>query len=69
MNEPTAGRRGPATEELTAIRQLLAEPPPPAPDVVLAARARLDRAARGTMGFRHAPRRSWRLAAAAALAA
>jgi len=35
-------------DELTAVRQLLAEPPPPAPDVVTAARARLGRAARGT---------------------
>ena len=69
MNEPNASRRGPATDELAAIRQLLAEPPPPAPAVVLAARARLERAARGTGGFRHAPRRPWRLAAAGALAA
>jgi hypothetical protein len=69
MNEPNATRRGPATDELTAIRQLLAEPPPPAPDVVTAARARLERAAQGTGVVRHAPRRPWRLAAAAALAA
>jgi hypothetical protein len=57
-------------DELTAVRQLLAEPPPPAPDVVTAARARLDRATRGTGTSRwHAPRRPWRLAAAAGLAA
>ena len=35
-------------DELTAVRQLLAEPPPPAPDVVAAARARLERATRDT---------------------
>lgn len=61
MNEPNATRRGPAADELTAIRQLLAEPPPPAADVVAAARARLERAARGTGAVRHAPRRPWRL--------
>lgn len=31
-------------DELTAVRQLLAEPPPPAPDIVAAARASLERA-------------------------
>jgi hypothetical protein len=57
-------------DELTAVRQLLAEPPPPAPDVVTAARARLERATRGPGTPRwHAPRRPWRLAAAAGLAA
>ena len=35
-------------DELTAIRQLLAEPPAPAPDVMAAARARLERATEGT---------------------
>jgi hypothetical protein len=57
-------------DELTAVRQLLAEPPPPPPDVVTAARARLERATRdpGTPRW-HAPRRPWRLAAAAGLAA
>ena len=57
-------------DELTAVRQLLAEPPPPAPEAVTAARARLERATRGTGAPRwHAPRRPWRLAAAAGLAA
>jgi hypothetical protein len=57
-------------DELTAVRQLLAEPPPPAPDVVAAARTRLERATRGTGTPRwHAPRRPWRLVAAASLAA
>ena len=57
-------------DELTAVRQLLTEPPPPAPDVVTAARARLERATRGAGTPRwHAPRRPWRLAAAAGLAA
>jgi len=57
-------------DELTAVRQLLAEPPPPAPDVVAAARARLKRSARGTGSPRwRAPRHPWRLAAAAGLAA
>ena len=57
-------------DELAAVRQLLAEPPPPEPDVVTAARARLERATRdpGTPRWR-APRRPWRLAAAAGLAA
>ena len=56
-------------DELTAVRELLAEPPPPGPDVVTAARARLERATRGTGAPRwHAPRRPWRLAAAAAAA-
>ncbi len=31
-------------DELTAVRQLLAERPPPAPDTVAAARASLERA-------------------------
>ena len=70
MNEPNPTRRSPEMDELTAVRQLLAEPPPPAPDVVTAARARLERATRGTGAPRwHAPRRPWRLAAAAGLAA
>ena len=57
-------------DELTAVRELLAEPPPPAPDVVAAARVHLERATRGTGAPRwHAPRRPWRLAAAAGLAA
>ena len=57
-------------DELTAVRQLLAEPPPPAPDVVAAARARLERATRDTGTPRwHAHRRPWRLAVAAGLAA
>ncbi len=57
-------------DELTAIRQLLAKPPPPAPEVVAAAQARLERAAGGTGTPRwHAPRRPWRLAAAAGAAA
>lgn len=57
-------------DELTAIRQLLVEPPPPATDVVTAARERLGRAFGGTGAPRwHAPRRRWRLAAAAGLAA
>jgi len=57
-------------DELTAVRQLLAEPPPPAPDVVAAARARLKRSARGTGSPRwRAPRHPWRLAAAAGSAA
>ncbi len=57
-------------DELTAVRELLAEPPPPAPDVVTAARTRLERATPGPGAPRgHAPRRPWRLAAAAGLAA
>jgi hypothetical protein len=57
-------------DELTAVRQLLAEPPPPAPDVVAAARTRLERATRGTGAPRRfAHRRPWRLVAAAGLAA
>jgi hypothetical protein len=57
-------------DELTAIRQLLASPPPPAPDVVAAAQARLERAARGSgaRGWRAQGRRG-RLAVAAGLAA
>jgi hypothetical protein len=57
-------------DELTAVRQLLAEPPPPAPDVVAAARAQLERATRGTGApGRLASRRPWRLVMAAGLAA
>src|SRR5215469_5962465 len=57
-------------DELTAIRQLLAEPPPPAPDVVAAARARLEQATEGARAPRRcSPRRRWRLAAAGGLAA
>jgi hypothetical protein len=65
-------------DELTAIRQLLAEPPPPTPDVVTAARARLDRAARGSLdgaargtgaSRRRARGRAWWPAAVAGLAA
>jgi hypothetical protein len=57
-------------DELTAIRQLLAEPPPPAPDAVAAARARLDRATRDTGApRRHSARRRWRLAVAGGLVA
>jgi hypothetical protein len=57
-------------DELTAIRQLLAEPPPPAPDVVAAARARLGRATGGTGAPRRRfPLRRWRLAVAGGLAA
>jgi hypothetical protein len=59
-------------DELTAIRQLLT-PPPPAPDVVAAAQARLERAARGSAarGQRAPGRlgRPGRLAVAAGLAA
>jgi hypothetical protein len=56
-------------DELTAVRQLLAEPPPPAPGVVAAARTRLERATPGTGApGRLAPGRPWRLAAAAGLA-
>jgi hypothetical protein len=57
-------------DELTAIRQLLAEPAPPEPDVVAAARARLEHTTRGTGVPRwRAPRRPWRLAATAGAAA
>ncbi len=57
-------------DELTAVRQLLAEPPPPAPDVVAAAQARLERATRRTgVAGRAVPRRPWRLGIAAGLAA
>jgi hypothetical protein len=44
MNEPNAPRRIDEMDELTAVRQLLAERPPPAPDIVAAARASLKRA-------------------------
>jgi hypothetical protein len=57
-------------DELTAIRQLLAEPPPAAPDVTAAARARLERATEGHPAPRpRSVRRRWRLAAAGGLAA
>lgn len=56
-------------DELTAIRQLLAEPPPPAPDVIAAARTRLERATEGTRAPRRSVRRRWRLVAAGGLAA
>jgi len=57
-------------DELTAIRQLLAEPPPPTPDVVAGARARLERATAGTGApRRHFPVRRWQLAVGGAVAA
>jgi hypothetical protein len=57
-------------DDLTAIRQLLAEPPSPAPDVIAAARTRLERATAGAGAPRRRPvRRRWRLVAAGGLAA
>lgn len=65
-------------DELTAVRLLLAELPPPAPEVVTAARARLDRAARGSLhgdargsgaSRRRGRGRAWWPAAVAGLAA
>ena len=51
MNEPNEPRRIEDMDELTAVQQLLAERPPPAPDIVAAARASLERAAMdGTRG-------------------
>jgi hypothetical protein len=44
MNQPNAPRRNDDMDELTAVRQLLAERPPPAPEIVAAARASLERA-------------------------
>lgn len=44
MNEPNAPRRNDDMDELTAVRELLAERPPPTPDTVAAARASLERA-------------------------
>jgi hypothetical protein len=45
MNEPDEPRRIDDMDELTAVRQLLAERPPPAPEIVAAARASLEQAA------------------------
>jgi hypothetical protein len=51
MSEPNEPRRIEGMDELTAVQQLLAERPPPAPDIVAAARASLERAAMdGTRG-------------------
>jgi hypothetical protein len=44
MNEPNGPRRIDDMDELTAVQQLLAERPPPAPETVAAARASLERA-------------------------
>jgi hypothetical protein len=65
-------------DELTAVRQMLAEASPPSPEVVAAARARLEFAARGGAVPRRltlrrpgrlALRRPWRLVVATGLAA
>lgn len=76
MSEPNAPGWSDAMDELTAVRQLLAERPPPSPGAVAAARASLERAGlHGTPGRvplhlngsgvmpgpgQPAPRRRWR---------
>jgi hypothetical protein len=55
-------------DDLTRVRHLLAEPPPPAPDVVAAARATLDQATRNHPRRLHQPHRAHRLVAVAAAA-
>jgi hypothetical protein len=44
MSEPNAPLRNDDMDELAAVRQLLAERPPPGPATVAAARASLERA-------------------------
>jgi hypothetical protein len=75
VNDPNRRPAHPVPgDDLTMVRHLLAEPPPPAPDIVASARAALDRATRDNLGRgRHPhpalrPRRRYRLAAAAAAA-
>jgi hypothetical protein len=57
MNDPNAPRGNEDMDELTAVRQLLAERPPPAPATVAAARASLERASLGEGGRNGEPGR------------